>query len=376
MIESIYIHVPFCLERCAYCNFYSGESLAHLGEYPALLVEEMRLQREGSPLGPVATLYFGGGTPSLLGVGGVGRVIEGVARLVGLSNGAEVTVEVNPAAGLDFGALASAGVNRVSIGVQALDDTLLRMLGRVHDSELALETVRSAVGAGLRVSGDLIYGFAGLTGELLARSVEVLTGEGVEHLSAYSLEISSMCEDAPAVEPSSQEVEQLHWESIIESAARAGLRQYEVSNFCLPGCESRHNVNYWEGGGYLGLGPGARGFDPGKGKFGTRYSTVEELASWSDAIESGKLPPCEAEVLAEDEALLERLFLAFRRVAPLKSHKILDGTSYSKVRLDGLFGELVDERDLERIGEDIFPTQKGLRRGDGLAVWAMERLES
>lgn len=360
MPTSIYAHVPFCLARCAYCNFYSGEAHEGMEDYPANLALEARLRRAFFPAKQAETLYMGGGTPSLLGPKRLGEAICAIASVFPLAPGAEVTVEVNPAASPDIASYPAAGVNRVSVGVQSLNDGLLATLGRPHDAAQALETVKSAVRAGLSVSADLIYGYAGLTAKGLMRDAEALAEAGARHLSAYSLEAGGGCK----VEPAAPEDDEAQAEALVERLGELGFVQYEVSNFALPGFESRHNTGYWEGWNYMGLGPGAHGYLAHLEPHGTRYSNAPNLAAWKSSLLAGEIPPGESAPLTASEALLEHLFLTLRRRSPF------DPADFNAhPQLEGGFARLQESGDLAPTGDSrLIPTDKGLLRADGLAT--------
>lgn len=397
MITSLYIHVPFCLSRCGYCNFYSGEPLEELAGYPALVAAEAKLRATQLSTGPLKTLYFGGGTPSLLGAEGLGKILEAVQAIVLLEENAEVTVEVNPAARLPFTELAKLGITRVSIGVQALDDKNLAHLGRTHSAAEALATVKAAAAAGLSVSSDLIYGYRGLTCDALVQAASALIACGVNHLSAYSLESTDVGSDSAAatddtanatcavahttgatgtIVHADAEQERAHLLALTETLAALGVIRYEVSNFARPGFESRHNTNYWEGGGYLGLGPGAHGYLPEVGAFGERYENRPDLAAYRASVQKGALPPMTHELLTQQESLLERLLLNLRRASTFSTSDILPGSPQGLGALRKLLQELCRSGDLVALGSDYAPTPTGLERADGLALWLFERLKS
>jgi oxygen-independent coproporphyrinogen-3 oxidase len=315
----------------------------------------------------------------LLGVEAIGRLVEGLRNAFPLAPDAEITVEVNPAADLPFPALRAAGVTRVSVGVQALQDTHLTYLGRAHDASLALRTVERAAAAGLAVSADLMYGFAGLSAKELADSARRLIDAGARHLSAYSLEAPAAEHTTDHAKPTPTETgkEERQWEALVDFLDSLGFRPYEVSNFAPRGFESRHNVNYWAGGAYLGLGPGAHGFLTGGSAFGRRYWNAPGLTAWAAALEESRLPPGGTETLTRDEALLEALFLAFRRQTPFSPAALAKRFGIDETRFAPLLAELCLCGDLTAgTGDGFTPTRSGLRRADGLALWIHDRLSA
>jgi putative oxygen-independent coproporphyrinogen III oxidase len=266
----VYVHFPWCLSKCPYCDFVAfaaPRSSIDGAAYTDAVLAELDARAAELEGRRAATIFFGGGTPSLWGAGEVRRVIDAVVRAFSSDAMTEVSLECDPSS-LDEDlarSLAFAGVNRLSIGVQALEDERLRFLGRIHSAQEAIEAVRAAVRAGVpRVSTDLMYAVAGQTPEAAAREASALADLGATHVSAYSLTIESetpfgklarrgrlpLCEDATMAES---------FFAIDEALDRAGFVHYEVSNYAKPGNEARHNLGYWQGRDYLGLGCGAYG---------------------------------------------------------------------------------------------------------------------
>ena len=265
---SLYVHIPYCLSKCPYCDFNSHVA-ARIPEeeYTRALVRELR-HYSGSEAWAgrsVKTIFFGGGTPSTFQGSSIGAVLDEAAKLFGFDEATEITLEANPGAvdASRFRDYRTCGVNRISIGAQSFDPELLRFLGRVHSAD---ET-RQALG-GIRDAGfdnfslDLIYGIPGQTVDGVSRDLSQALEHEPPHLSAYNLTIE---EGTPFHARYRQGLlHPLDEEAEIEMAARiqrtleqAGLERYEISNYARPGLESRHNVNYWEGGDYLGIGAGA-----------------------------------------------------------------------------------------------------------------------
>lgn len=378
MAHALYVHVPFCRSRCAYCGFYTGEPLERLAEFPALVGAEARLRGPGSRgRGPLTSVYLGGGTPSLLGPEGVARVLEAARDTWGVTQTAEVAVETNPAAGTDLGALRGAGVTRLSVGVQALDDRVLAALGRSHDAPQARRTLEEASRAGFAgVSADLLYGLPGLPPQALGAWARELAGRGVCHVSAYSLELHPGTPLAEAVaagraRPCGADEEEAQWEALLEALTGEGFEAYEVSNFARPGAWSRHNQAYWDGSPYVGLGPGAHGYDPEAGPWGTRWWNAPGLAGYQENLAAGELPPGGRETLGRKEALLEVLFLALRRTDPMDLDAMEARFALPPGRAARAGVALGERGLLDRAGR---PTLAALRRADGLALWTRDFL--
>ena len=261
-VEHLYVHVPFCAAKCNYCAFYSeAGSAAKMDDYvDALLLE---LDRCASQLAP-KTIFFGGGTPSLLPTPLMRRVLEGLTSKLPLGQLSEWTVECNPSTvSADKAKLfREFGVNRISMGVQALDDELLEKIGRVHSVTGAVGSYERLRKAGFQnINLDLMFGLPGQTMEHWKRTLDKAIQLQPEHLSTYCLILEedthfwSLLQQG-LIKPD-EELELAMYETAMEMLAAAGYRQYEISNFAKPHCECAHNIAYWEGKDYIGLGPSA-----------------------------------------------------------------------------------------------------------------------
>ena len=282
---SIYIHIPFCIAKCGYCDFnsYALDALlekGHTGEdwarrYTDALMKEIECRLDEFSLEgrKVSTIFFGGGTPSLFPAEETRRILGRIASLFDLAPDCESTLEANPGAAEAecFGALREAGVNRISIGVQTFDDEALKRLDRMHTGDDAQNAFRAAREAGFsNVSLDLMFGIPYQTIPMAARDLECALALGPEHLSAYELTI----EPGTAFHARQrrgklsglpdEETALRMWESRDTALSKAGYERYEISNFARPGFSCRHNINYWRRGDYLGLGAGAHSFLKGK----------------------------------------------------------------------------------------------------------------
>jgi putative oxygen-independent coproporphyrinogen III oxidase len=316
---SLYVHTPFCRAKCRYCAFFSvTPTPGALDAYLTALLEEIAFQhaRLGRfPAPGAATLFFGGGTPSLLGADALGRILSALREAFGLADDAELTLEANPdSADPEFLAAARRlGVNRLSLGVQSLDDTLLRRLGRVHDARQAVAAARAARAAGFANLGlDLIFG---LPGQSVAAWLETL-GRALdlqpEHLSCYGLTIepgAPLARDKTLLAALPDEDAQA--EMFLQGAellAAAGYRHYEISNFARPGRECRHNLACWQGRDCLAFGPAAA-----TTLDGWRRVNPPDLPAWAAAIP--QMHPAGAEggeELTPDVQAREALMLALR----------------------------------------------------------------
>ena len=266
-MAGLYIHIPFCKRKCLYCDFYSCTDLSVKDAYVDALVDEMSLRRKY--ITKVDTVYFGGGTPSLMSAKDFVRIFSSINKLFDLSNCAEITVEINPD---DItpeyaDALAELPFNRVSIGIQTFDDDELHFLNRRHDALQAVEAVKRCQDAGFtNISIDLIYGLPGQTLSSWDKNLECALALGVPHISAYHLIYEentpiTQLKDTGKIIPVDEDTSLLLFSRLIERLSVSGYEHYEISNFSLPGYRSRHNSSYWDGTAYLGLGPFAHSYN-------------------------------------------------------------------------------------------------------------------
>ena len=263
---SLYLHLPWCVRKCPYCDFNSHplRDQAPWGRYVDALLADLEHELPRVWGRRVGTVFLGGGTPSLLPAAELGRLLDGVRARLPLAPGAEITLEANPgtAEAARFAAFRAAGVNRLSIGVQSLDDAMLRALGRIHDAAQARAAVAAARAAGFdNINLDLMFGLPGQDHAGALRDLEAALALAPEHLSWYQLTIephTAFAASPPPDLPDEDALAAMH-EAGLERLARAGYEQYEVSAFARPGRQCRHNRNYWEFGDYLGLGAGAHG---------------------------------------------------------------------------------------------------------------------
>ncbi len=320
-MSSLYVHIPFCQRKCIYCDFYSIETVALMDEFLDALDSEIALSASAGKGVSFDTLFFGGGTPSLLTPAQLERVMGSLRGAFAIGAGAEITLESNPgtisAANLrDYRRL---GVNRLSIGIQSFDENELRFLGRIHDAAEAACAVAQARAAGFdNVSVDLIYSLPGQTREGWDRTLSRALSLGPDHLSAYSLIVEddtplARMVSAKLVSPNPAEAEASLYEHTMDVMARAGFEHYEVSNYARPGSRSRHNSAYWSHDGYLGFGPSAHSFWRAKTEDApVRWANVSALKRYCESLRAGELPVVMREEVSPPELCNERIFLGLR----------------------------------------------------------------
>lgn len=305
----IYVHVPFCIDTCGYCDFYRKpyrEDKENL--YVTALLAEIDLR---VPRGAViSSLYFGGGTPSLLGPKNWESIFCRFSKHSTFAEDSEISIEANPASiSKDSIRLwSSFGINRVSVGVQSLNDRILRFLNRLHTSEEAIRAMRILSDAdSFSVNADLIYGIPGLTVEECVMAVDRLAPI-LQHLSAYCLTVEPATPfGLKGIEAAKPDEAAEQYEIIARKALTHGLERYEVSNFAGTGHECRHNLNTWRYGTCIGLGPSAVGFDGRR-----RYKNIPDLGGYTRRLHQGQLPQAEEETIHEEISFRDRLMLGLR----------------------------------------------------------------
>ena len=311
----VYVHVPFCVKRCGYCSFNTAPYLeAAVPRFVRAVLAEIDRVADAPWAGAASarTVFLGGGTPSLLSAEDLGAILDRLRARLPLEPGAEVTVECNPD-GLTRDRLAgyrTAGVTRISLGIQSLDDRLLPALDRLHTAAEARAAFAAARDAGFdNVSADVMYGLPHLDAAAWEATLDEMIAWGPDHLSAYALTLDGgslwRADAVPGLPPEDAVAAQYRW--LTERARAAGFEHYEVSNFARPGRRSAHNQIYWRAEEYLGLGPGACGF------LGTiRYANDRSLERYCTALEAGRLPVASHERLTARQLLGERLILGLR----------------------------------------------------------------
>ena len=290
-MAGIYIHIPFCRQKCYYCDFYKTVNTSLTQKFLAGLKQEAKVRKNYLQNEIVETIYFGGGTPSVLKPEELADILNHISKLYQLSNQVEITFEANPddLSPEYLKAIKAAGVNRLSIGIQAFQDVHLKKMNRRHNAEQAEEVVKNAVKSGINnISVDLIYGLPDLTETQWKESIERVFRLPVQHLSAYHLTYHegtafyTWLKKGTLKELSENEsVNQFN--ILLDAAGKAGFEQYEISNFARDEQYSKHNTAYWLGKKYLGLGPSAHSYDQN-----TRRWNVSHVERYIHAVETGE----------------------------------------------------------------------------------------
>jgi len=353
---ALYVHWPFCVSKCPYCDFNSHvRATIDQDEWRKALLADLTHEAKLLPGRPLGSIFFGGGTPSLMHPTTAEAIIAAAKEHWPASDDLEVTLEANPnsAEAENFADLASAGVNRISLGLQSFDDQSLAFLGRAHSADEGLRALESAQRAVGRVSFDLIYALPMDTEEEWSRNLDRALGLGTEHLSQYQLTIEPGTRFATMVarhefEPLDADRSATLFELTQERAESAGLPAYEISNHATPGAESRHNLAYWRYQDYAGIGPGAHGR-----RLGMRTVRHRKPENFLSATARNAHGICEEEALTTEEAAHEALVMGLRLAEGIEpaalsdrfdGHPIVDGNS-----VDRMVGHGLLERDGARL---------------------------
>lgn len=312
-ITHLYIHVPYCKKLCYYCDFHFSLNLKTRDEYVSAICKELQLRKDFITE-PLSTIYFGGGTPSVLNKDELTRIFDTIHENFSISSGAEISFECNPD---DISEeyckmLKSLGINRLSIGIQSFFDDDLQLLNRRHSAESAKNAVKIAQNVGFEnITIDLIYGLPNMTLERWKQNLQEVENLNIQHLSAYSLMVeehtalNKFVKTGKFILPTEDSVlEQFNY--LIDWSQRTGFEQYEISNFAKDGMYSRHNSSYWSGEPYLGVGPSAHSFDGAH-----RYWNIAHNAKYIEAIKNNSIP-FEMETLSLTDKYNELIMTSLR----------------------------------------------------------------
>jgi len=318
MKAGLYIHIPFCINKCAYCDFYSvlaDDTL--IDQLLNSLEAEIKLYASHPVFSSLEfkTVYLGGGTPSLLSIRQIDKLLNKAQRLFRFDKNFEFTIEANPET-ISLNELKEyvlIGINRLSLGIQSFCDSELQTLGRIHDADQAKKSIKWAVQAGFdNISLDLIFAIPGQTLNQWQKNLNHAIQFQPQHLSSYCLTIEPGTPLqhrflAGEIERLNDETEREMYLCTIDNLSRFNYQQYEISNFSLPGFECQHNLNYWNGTPYLGLGPSAHSFWNGH-----RQWNVTSVEKYIDLLATGTLPIAGQEELSRDQKILEFIYLSLR----------------------------------------------------------------
>ncbi len=370
MIQSAYIHIPFCHHICHYCDF-NKVFFKHqpVDEYIEMLIKEMHHSNKITQDNPLKTIFIGGGTPTALSAKQLDRLLEGITKeLLPDNQLVEFAVEANPGELTQdkLSVLKNAGVNRLSIGVQSFDDELLKKIGRVHRTEDVFRTVHQAEQAGFdNISLDLMYALPGQTIEQFKKTLETAFTLNIKHFSAYSLIVEPktvfynlMQKGRLSLPPQEQEANM--YELAMKEMEKHGFKQYEISNYSIPGYESNHNITYWNNDYYYGFGAGAHGYIDG-----VRTSNIGPIKKYIENVQnSGHAYQSQHQVNIE-EAMEEEMFLGLRKVEGVQKERFFEKFNISiELKFGEQIKQLVNKGFLIDTEHAVFLTQKGKLLGN------------
>jgi oxygen-independent coproporphyrinogen-3 oxidase len=369
-LPGLYIHIPFCLRKCAYCGFYSITDRSLIPAFRSALRREMALYRGWAS--SFDTLYIGGGTPSILPEGDLEGLIIDIRAAFSIATGAEITVEANPADITEslLAVLRCSGVNRLNIGIQSFNDGILALLGRRHNKKQGEEAIAAARRAGIENIGiDLIFGVPGQRLDAWLSTLRAAVALNPDHLSCYQLTLeegtplAEKCSRGEIVLPEDA-VQADFFYNTSKLLEENGYLHYEVSNFARPGRESRHNRKYWNHVPYLGFGPAAHSFDGRR-----RWWNHRSFTTYRKDLAAGRPPVADSELLTEEQLRLEALFLGVR------TRKGVDLEDYQRryqLNLLNVKGNLIrclTEEGLVEVRDGFLrPTRNGMAVADSLAL--------
>jgi len=369
-MAGLYLHIPFCKQACYYCDFHFSTNQEVRSELVNCLVKEIELQQNYLSSKAIDTIYFGGGTPSLLPADELNALINTIEKHFSVSANAEITLEANPddLTSQKLQELKSIGVNRLSIGIQSFHNEFLTFLHRAHNASTAIQCVDAARKAGFEnISIDLIYGMPNESETIWLKDIEQAIALSPEHISCYSLTIEEKTvfgrwAASGKLSPAADEVAARHLELLMERLTKAGYEHYEISNFARPGFYSRHNTSYWQQHQYLGIGPSAHSYNGVSRQF-----NISNNHLYIKSLQQGVVP-FEKEVLSREDLINEYLLTSLRthwgaNVLTLKEHY-----AYDVLAEDGEYIQSLLEQHLAILkGEHLVLTNKGKLLADKIS---------
>lgn len=323
-MAGIYIHIPFCKKACTYCDFHFTTSTKYLNEMVDAICKEITLKKNRLENQQIGSIYFGGGTPSVLPTLALHKILGTIERHFSISANAEITIETNPddLTATKITELRKLPINRFSIGTQSFFNEDLVWMNRAHNAQEATDCIKRSQDAGFEnLTIDLIYGYPLLTDEKWQHNIRTAIALQVPHLSAYSLTVEPRTALAHAIEKGKQPIvsdEQSaeQFLTLIDALTTNGFEHYEISNYSLPGSYAVHNTNYWKGIPYLGIGPSAHGFDGDN-----RYINIANNTKYIESVNKGQLPET-IEHLSTADKFNEYIMTSLRTMWGLNTEKI------------------------------------------------------
>ena len=374
-MSGIYIHIPFCKQACHYCDFHFSTSLKKKDELISALIKELELRKDTLQNQPIETIYFGGGTPSLLTIDELSMLINEVYNNFNVIDNPEITLEANPDDLLSVRAQSrtifedykAIGINRLSIGIQSFFEDDLQNMNRAHNSEEAKECLSMATRYFNNITIDLIYGIPNMSVEKWNENLQTAFKFGVNHISSYALTVEPKTALDSFIKkgtypPIDEELALKHFNHLITETKKQGFVHYEISNFGKPNYFSKHNTSYWQGKPYLGIGPSAHSFNENK-----RSWNVANNTRYIKSIQQNELPST-VEILSEKDRFNEYIMTGLRTIWGISLSKVQEdfGMEFKQHLLNSIKIYL-ESSSLEIKEDHITATQKGKFLIDGIA---------
>ena len=370
-MAGIYIHTPFCKSKCAYCNFFSLASQSKINDYVEALKKEIVLRKNYLGDETVKTIYFGGGTPSLLSVKNIEEILDLINKNYEIISSPEITLEINPDT-IDrekMESLKQIGINRMSVGIQSFNDEDLKYLGRRHDSRHAMQVLEDLKHTDFeKITLDLIYGMPTLTEEKWNKNLDIFFSTDITHLSAYALTVEPKTILGQRIEKGelqsvSEEETIRHYNILVERTKENGFEHYEISNFAKEGFRSQHNSIYWRDEKYLGLGPSAHSYDGN-----SRQWNISNLTKYIQLIGNSE-DYFDKEILSRDDKFNEYIMTSLRTSWGCDIEKIERdyGKSYAHHFLKNI-KKYLDNGEMLKENNTYFLSEEGKLFADGIAA--------
>jgi oxygen-independent coproporphyrinogen III oxidase len=369
-MAGLYVHIPFCKQACHYCDFHFSTNQQVKTELVEQIAHELLLQKDYLQGEPLETIYLGGGTPSLLAAAELDILFSAIHKNYRVSTTPEITVEANPddLTPEKLRELKPFGVNRLSIGIQSFDEAVLRFLNRAHTANEAVECVELARNAGIKnISIDLIYSIPGQPEEVLKKNLDKAFALLPTHISAYSLTVEEKtvfgkwAKQGKLVAMDDDKAT-AQFELVMDSLTRQGYQQYEISNYCLPGYESKHNTSYWQQKKYLGVGPSAHSFNTLSRQFNINNNHL-----YIKNIKEGKVP-FEREILTTQNKINEYLFTSLRTKHGCSLTLLANQYGHDLLKVnDHYISQLLKKELITLTGDTIILTRAGKLLADQIA---------
>jgi len=378
-LAGIYIHIPFCKQACYYCNFHFSTSITKKNEMIASLVREIEIrslssEKEISVISSeenIETIYFGGGTPSLISGNDINFIIEAIKRNFKISENPEITLEANPD-DITLEKLKdwkNAGINRLSIGIQSFTERDLRWMNRAHDASQALNCIQLARSAGFQnFSIDLIFGTPGLSDEEWEKNIQTVIDLDVPHIACYALTVEPKTILNKMIQSKKKEnintdIQAEQYLTLMKLMNGAGYEHYEISNFAKPGFRSRHNSSYWQGKNYIGIGPSAHSYN-GEMRLWNKANNAIYIKSINENI-----IPFEKENLTQSQILNEYIMTSLRTIGGMDLDFIENNFSIEqRQRIENVIKKEVENEKISFRNNKIILTNAGKLFADGIAV--------